>query len=141
MAQVPGLRYDSTGSRGEPLFAAFMRHLRLSPSTKGEGLREFQRTGWVLVDATYQPVDALKGIKRDAVIIRDFPQLRDDLASFGRSIPLVLLKANVCRLLEHRLTAEGHNVLNRRRVIHFPGYGRQTDFARQFDAVLKSGVA
>jgi hypothetical protein len=105
--------YDPTGAPSEPLFAALMRHLGLSPSTKEEGLREFQRAGWLLVDATYQAVDALKGVKRDAVIIRDYPLLRDDLANFGRSTPLVLLKVNVRKILEPKLTAEGFNVLNR----------------------------
>jgi hypothetical protein len=37
--------YDPTGAPSEPLFAALMRHLGLSPSTKEEGLREFQRMG------------------------------------------------------------------------------------------------
>jgi hypothetical protein len=129
--------YDPTGAPSEPLFAALMRHLGLSPSTKEEGLREFQRAGWLLVDATYQPVDALKGVKRDAVIIRDYPLLRDDLANFGRSTPLVLLKVNVRKILEPKRTAEGFNVLNRDRAIYFPSHGRQPDFAQQFAAVLE----
>ena len=49
--------YDPTGALSEPLFAALMKQLRLSPTTKEEGLREFQRSGWVLVDATYEPVN------------------------------------------------------------------------------------
>lgn len=51
--------YDPTGSTKEPLFSAIMKHLGLSPATKEVGLREFQLRGWVLVDATYQPVDKL----------------------------------------------------------------------------------
>jgi hypothetical protein len=134
--------YDPTGAPSEPLFAALMRHLGLSPSTKEEGLREFQRTGWLLVDATYEPVNALKDVKqKNAVIIRDYPLLRNDLANFGRSIPLVLLKVNVRKILESKLTAEGFNVLNRGRAIYFPSHGKQPDFAQQFAAVLKSGVA
>jgi hypothetical protein len=39
---------------------------------------------------------------RDAVIVRDFPLLRDDLVALlpDRSIPIVLIKSNVCRILE-----------------------------------------
>jgi hypothetical protein len=40
--------YDPTGALSEPLFAALMRQLRLSPLTKEDGLGEFQRSGWVL---------------------------------------------------------------------------------------------
>jgi hypothetical protein len=51
--------YDTTGSTKEPLFAAIMRQLDLSPTTKEIGLHELKQRGWVLVDATYQPVDKL----------------------------------------------------------------------------------
>jgi hypothetical protein len=112
-----------------------MRRLGFSPTTKESGLREFQRIGWLLVDATYEPVNRLTGVKRkDAVLVRDYPLLRDDLADFDPSIPLVLIKANVCRLLEPRLTAEGFNVLNRGRAIYFPAAGRQKQFEEQFSA-------
>ena len=42
--------YDPTGSTKEPLFAALMRQLDLSPNTKQAGLLEIQQRGWVLVD-------------------------------------------------------------------------------------------
>src|SRR5262245_3929421 len=51
--------YDPTGATSEPLFAALMKQLRFSASRKEDGLREFQRRGWVLVDATYEPVNHL----------------------------------------------------------------------------------
>jgi hypothetical protein len=94
--------YDPTGSPREPLFAALMKQLRLSPTTKEEGLCEFQRSGWVLVDATYEPVNELSRPTRDRVIDRDYPLLRDDLAALmsDRSTPLILIKENVCRILE-----------------------------------------
>jgi hypothetical protein len=47
--------YNPAGSVGEPLFAAIMKQLQLSPTSKEAGLREFKRSGWVLVDATYEP--------------------------------------------------------------------------------------
>jgi hypothetical protein len=130
--------YDITGTPREPLFAALMRQLRLSPVTKESGLREFQQIGWVLVDATYEPVNALNRASRDGVIARDYLLLRDDLAELlsDRSIPLVLIKANVCRILEPKLTKDGFNVLNRGRVIFFPSTGQQKKFEQQFGAVL-----
>jgi hypothetical protein len=133
--------YDPTGSTKEPLFAALMRQLDLSPNTKQAGLLEIQQRGWVLVDATYQPVDKLTkdaSHDRDEVIARDYPLLLDDLASLipNRSIPLVLIKANVCRILGPLLSKDGFSVLNGGRNIYFPSHGRQTEFKNQFSAVL-----
>jgi hypothetical protein len=53
-----------------------------------------------------------------------------------RSIPLMLIKANVCRILEPLLLLEGLNVLNRGRPIYFPSNGRQPDFRKQFGPVV-----
>jgi hypothetical protein len=132
--------YDFTGTPSEPLFAALMKQLRLSPSTKEDGLLGFQRSGWVLVDATYEPVNKLPRSRKDSVINRDYALLRDDLAALmpDRSIPLILIKKNVCEILEHKLTKDGFNVLNHGRVIYFPSTGRQKDFHRQFSEILAS---
>ena len=130
--------YDPKGASSEPLFAALMKHLRLSPDGKEEGLREFQRNGWLLVDATYEPVDTLGDSARNRVIIRDYPLLRDDLKTLisGRSTPLVLIKANVCRILEPRLLDDGFNVINCGCIIYFPAMGQQNKFYDQVRAVL-----
>jgi hypothetical protein len=132
--------YNPAGIPSEPLFAALMQQLHIRPTTKETGLREFQRRGWILVDATYQPVNALDRVSRNGVIAKDYRLLHDDLAALlaDRSIPLVLIKANVCRILEPKLVEDGFNVLNRGRVIYFPSTGRQKDFKRQFGSILKS---
>jgi hypothetical protein len=136
--------YDPTGSPKEPLFAAIMLQLGQSRITKEAGLRELQQRGWVLVDATYQPIDKLTrdaSHDRDQVIARDYPLLLDDLTGLtpNRSIPLVLIKANVCRTLEPLLLKDGFTVLNGGRAIYFPSNGRQTEFRKQFgDAVLSN---
>jgi hypothetical protein len=126
--------YDPTGRVSEPLFAALMKQLGLQPKTKDEGLRALQEQGWVLVDATYEPVNA-PDARRNEVIARDYPLLRADLAALNPE-RVVLMKANVCRILEPRLVADGFNVLNRGRVVYFPASGRQPDFAKQFPAIL-----
>jgi len=133
--------YDPTGSTNEPLFAAIMLQLGRSPISKEVGLRELQERGWLLVDATYQPVDKLTkeaSHDRDAIIASDYPLLLDDLASLmpNRSIPLVLIKANVCRILGPLLSKDGFSVLNGGRAIYFPSHGRQTEFKQQFSTVL-----
>jgi hypothetical protein len=131
--------YNPDGKTSEPLFSALMEHIDCAPRTKEEGLREFQRQGWLLVDATYEPVNTLAAAARDSVIMRDYPQLRDDLEALlpDYSVPIVLLKANVCRLLEQQLTEDGFNVLNKGHTIYFPSHGRQLEFHRQFRAILK----
>jgi hypothetical protein len=106
--------YDPAGAPSEPLFAALMKQLRVIPHTKEGGLREFQRRGWILVDATYEPVNKAHSSSRYRVIERDYPLLRDDLATLmaNRSIPIVLIKENVCRILRPKLVRDGFNVLS-----------------------------
>jgi hypothetical protein len=97
--------YDPNGVTTEPLFAAIMRQLRCVPPTKEYGLREMQRRGWILVDATYELVDRLGDARRDAVLVRDYPLLREDLKQLlaGRLVPVILVKTNVCRSLSLRV--------------------------------------
>jgi hypothetical protein len=66
--------------------------------------------------------------------------LRDDLATMlpDRAIPIALVKENVCRLLERRLTDDEFNVLNRGQIVYFPSTGRQKEFQRQFGEILKA---
>ena len=74
---VSGLIYNPDGKAGEPLSLRSRSGIR--PATKLEGLVEFQKQGWALVDATYEPVDGRAGRDRDLVIGRDYPELRSDL--------------------------------------------------------------
>ena len=70
------------------------------------------------------------------MIDRDYPELRDDLGQLMADrcgvTPLVLLKANVCRLLEPKLRSDGFNVLNNGRVVYFPSHGWSREFDRLF---------
>jgi len=131
--------YNPAGVVSEPLFAAMMRQLECRPTTKDEGLREFQRRGWVLVDATYQPVDWLSEKERAAVILRYYPLLRADLTAIlpDKSIPIILVKKNVCQILEPKLKEDGFNVLNKGSLVYFPSHSRQPDFHRQFGKILR----
>jgi hypothetical protein len=131
--------YDSRGRVSEPLFAALMRQLRYSPETKEDGLREFQRRGWLLVDATYEPVNT-RDSNRDKVIGDHYGCFVNDLKRLiaDRFTPIILIKANVCRILGPKLEAEGFNVLNRGRIVYFPSTGRQREFEQQFAEILRS---
>jgi hypothetical protein len=123
--------YDENGSVGEPLFKAMMKLLRIEPATKKEGLSVFQNTGHLLVDATYRPVNKLKGKARNKAILEDYGVLREDLRNLcgDNYMKIILIKANICRLLESRLKADGYNVKNNGIVVPFPSSGQQNKFA------------
>lgn len=111
--------------------------LKLLGPDEHEGLAELRLRGWLLVDATYEPVD--KNKRRDETIARDYPLLCDDLTRLSpdRDVPLVLIKANICRLLGPRLLADGFNVVNKGLDVYFPSHGNQIMFQRQFSAILR----
>jgi hypothetical protein len=111
-----------------------MQRLKVIVNTKREGLDHFCARGWILVDATYEPVNRYNLRNRNEVIIRDYPLLRTDLLhiSPSKSAPILLLKANVCALLEARLRADGFDVINRGRRVAFPSHGQQPKFHRAF---------
>jgi hypothetical protein len=114
-----------------------MLQLDVTPQTKEIGLRAFQRRGWLLVDATYEPVNKLKKRERDEVIRRDYALLHTELLRLiaNRAVPLILVKENVCRLLDPLLRRDGFKVLNDG-LVYFPSHSRQLEFKRQFKAAL-----
>lgn len=116
--------YDETGKASEPLFKEITRYfLGKEFPGKAEGLRAFADAGYLLVDATYTPVNNRKD--RDDVILQDYPKLRADLKQImaDRPIPVVLIKANVCEILEPLLVDDGFNVLNKGQRVYFPSTG------------------
>jgi hypothetical protein len=143
---------EPEGRPSEPLYSALVKHLDTNPApqTKGEGLRVLQRKGWFLVDATYEPVNrdshgkSMRDRERQAIIDRDFPLLKDDLNSLGCSggrIPLVLIKAIICKL-EQKLLQEKFRVLNEGRIVPFPSGGGNnvTRFHCEFGAIVKENL-
>jgi len=52
------------------------------------------------------------------------------------SVRLILIKANVCEVLEPKLAKNRFNVLNRGTAV-FPSHGRQVDFHHQFGSILE----
>ena len=133
--------YDPNGRVTEPIFAEFMKYLGLHPSTKADGLQALRDIGWLLLDATYEPIDKKfrsRDRRRDAILLRDYSQLKEDIQalSTGRSVPIVLMKENVCRVLEPVLLADKFNVLNRGRKVYLPVQGNQSHFHRQLREIL-----
>lgn len=96
--------------------------------------------GWILVDATYEQVDKHSNSVRNDVIDRGYKELCNDLEILApnRSVPLILIKANVCRKLKPRLAGGGYTVLNGETVVPFPSHGWQTKFRERFGEILKT---
>lgn len=130
--------YDEEGSIKEPLFSAMMKLLKFNPKDKQEGLAHFADSGYYIVDATYEPVNKLKGKKRDEKILENYNNLVSDLEGLGdpKNLNLILVKANICRLLEKRLLKAGFNVQNNGNIIPFPSTGHQNKFTTEIGKVV-----
>jgi len=96
--------------------------------------------GYFLVDATYNPVNHCKSSinKRNAIVLSDYPNLIADLKKItgARRTEIILVKANICRLLENMLLKDGFNVINNGVVVYFPSTGQQNKFKEQIESIL-----
>jgi hypothetical protein len=137
--------YNPEGLISEPLFSAMMKDvLEVKPSSKDEGLRRFATSGCLLLDATYTPVNHphLSSREWDDLLVADFSLLVEELRKCDRpDTKVVLVKANVCRLLDSRLTGRGFTVLNHGKTIPFPSTGQQRKFREAIRQVLGIGSA
>jgi len=132
--------YDPSGEKSEPLFRAMMTDvLGIQPTTKHEGLTAFASAGYLLVAATYSPVNHphLSQRESDALILQDLPRLEADLRQHAQAdTGIVLVKANVCDLLELRLLALGFTVINQGKRPPFPSTGQQGKFRVLIQSLL-----
>ena len=114
-----------------------MKFIQVEVKNKEDGLRQFQRRGFIVVDASYIPVNDLKGKARDDRIMEEYPALLEDLERLipNKNVPLILVKVSVCRLLAQQLANEGFHVANQGTEIPFPGSGRQGEFQKAAAAV------
>jgi hypothetical protein len=131
--------YDKNGRVSEPLFSAMMKLLEFEPQDKREGLKYFAESGYFLVDATYEPVNTLKGKNRKDKILENYPNLFADLRKFcvSKQIKVILVKANICRLLKQRLLDDGFNVLNQDEIVPFPSTGWQNRFQEAVSLLIQ----
>jgi hypothetical protein len=125
--------YDPRGKPSEPLFKELLRvTLKREFASKAEGLAAFKKAGYLLVDATYQPVNHKLTSKRKIEICKSLPALINDLRYLlhGNKGNIILIKADICRLLEKPLLAAGFNVINKSAIVPFPSTGHQMEFRR-----------
>lgn len=130
--------YNEEGSVKEPLFSAMMKLIGLPPGNKQEGLTYFANKGYFIVDATYEPVNKLKNKERNDKILENFEYLVKVLIKLGdpKKINTILIKSNICRLLENKLLHLGYKVLNNGIIIPFPSTGQQKKFMTEALKVL-----
>jgi hypothetical protein len=131
--------YDPDGRATEQLFSTMMKIINYRPVSKADGLKEFSKRGYAIVDATYSPVNHIKNErKRNKAVLKDLPNLIDDLRGVigRRRIKIILVKANICHMLEAPLKAVGFNVINQGRTVPFPGSGQQNKFFKAIKQIL-----
>lgn len=132
--------YDSDGKVSEPLFKAMMEIIGYKPTDKATGLAEFAKKGFMIVDASYTPINHYReGRDRNERIMIRYPMLVKDLLILtpDKNTPLILVKANICRLMEPRLKKDGFKVANDGLMIPFPSSGQQGNFRKEIALVLE----
>ena len=132
--------YDPKGRITEPLFRALIRDvLGRNVSNKADGLSAFQEAGYILLDATYLPVNkGLSTQERDNAILAGYSRLTQEIVALSpaKTTPLFLIKTNVCRLLEPKLLRDGFIVKNNGVVVPFPSSGQQGKFREAIKLIL-----
>jgi hypothetical protein len=117
--------------------------LGIEPGTKAEGLAEFAARGFLLIDATYTPVNGYpEGLLRDKIVAEGFPFLVEELQKYARAeSKVILVKKNDCNLLVRRLKdLDRFHILNSVDIIPFPGSGQQARFREIIRHTLGLGV-
>lgn len=130
--------YRTDGKPTEPLFKAMMdEFLGRSYLSKDEGLTAFRDAGFLLLDATYTQVNQRED--RDDVIRADYGKLKAefDRIAVPKETPLILVKKNVCEILEPLLVGDGYHVANQGQVIYFPSTGQQGRYRDQVRPILE----
>lgn len=132
--------YNPNGYNTESLFSAMMWLIKCESVNKPSGLTEFAKRGFVIVDATYTPVNHIRNTnERDKVILHSYPELVKDLRTIAKNkqTPIILVKANICDLLADPLKEDGFKVINNGIMIPFPASGQQSKFRERMIKVLK----
>lgn len=135
--------YDVEGNTRESLFMELLIQLfGVVPKSKKAGLRALQQWGVILLDATYTSLHGLKPAARNNAVKESIPTLIEELESIddARDVPIVLIKKNVCDLLEAPLVAAGFKVANDGTMVAFPGSGQQANFRKTFSEILNEHV-
>jgi len=135
--------YDKTAKARDGEESLFREMMKLidykinGDENKKEGLELFRKVGFLLVDSTYTPIDYLSAAKCKNMILQDLSNLKNDLNKIIKDkVKIILVKSNVCKLLEKPLKDDGFNIANNGRVIPYPGCGQQEKFRRAIGEII-----
>lgn len=135
-----GYIYDPNGRVSEILFRSFMALLGKKTDTKDEGLKLLQKKGWLLTNPIYEPVNKISDKEADRKILANYSNFKKDLLKLlgnNKKIPIILVKSNICNLLEKPLLEDGFNVLNNGVSVPFPMHYHFESFKNKIDSLLK----
>lgn len=136
--------YRTDGNINESLFSALMKFLEIPAQTKEQGLTEFCNRGYILVDATYTPVNNIKNpVIRNTAILDNYDNLKKDLECLKadrNQTPIILIKANIYDLFIERLPNDNFNAVNGPVKIPFPSTGQQGNFRNRIKELKEIGV-
>lgn len=139
-----GYVYDSSGHTGEVLFRSFMKLIGFKPDTKERGLQELQKLGVVLTNPIYEPVNKLPEKEADIKIIENYDTFVRELTRLTsqKLVPVILVKSNICRLLEGPLVSDGFTVLNDGVMVPFPMHFHEKAFLLKVRELLnRNGIS
>jgi hypothetical protein len=136
--------YDAADNDGKRnvLFNAMMQEIvgwpKQSRRPKAEGLRQFADAGYLLLDATYEPINGLSGSVKNAIMERDLPILIGELDEYAEpGTKIVVGKVNVCQFLVPELKKWGRFVvLNGAEGVRLPITGNQSHFGTMVRPML-----
>jgi hypothetical protein len=137
--QGHGYFYNPEGRVSEVLFRAFMKVIDFVPATKNEGLKQLADRGYLLVNPVYIPVNKLPDKEADAIILNNYTKFLDDLnilLKLNKNTPIILVKANILRLLEKPMIRDGYNVLNKGLLVPFPLHYHVNTFLERLKSML-----
>jgi hypothetical protein len=125
--------YDDAGTVNEPLFKQMVKcFIPFNPVKKENGLKEFSRLGYLIIDATYKAVDKLCKKGRKETILRDYPVLEVDLKKVIKEnhTKIIIVGTGLREILEDKLK-ENFYVINDGENVPFPLYGHQNEFSEK----------
>lgn len=102
---------------------------KLNVETKGIGLKEFQKKGYFLIDAIYEPVNDLPDVEANQKILNNYTNLKLDLNQYiSKQTKIIIIKCTLYDLLHDRLIGDGYPVTNGNIRIPFLFHGQQNLF-------------
>lgn len=132
--------YNDSGRPSEPLFRVMMKTVfNRTFETKKEGLKNFSAKGFILVDPIYKPVDKIDDELADQEILKNYKNFIADLNSLmvNKNTPIVLVKANIHKILSQKLISDEFNVINKDYNIPYPIHYHQLKFSNAIRKIIK----